>query len=256
MILWSRADLENWADAILKDFLKDKHETFAPIDIEALATNYLGLKINYDILSDDLEVYGISAFQDTVIDIKRNGELEQLKVKSDTIILETALHCDELKSVHRFTLGHEVAHQILRRWEKENVKTQMYNQPTVAFFRKQKNVSHKVDWNEWQANTLGAALIMPRRLIDECIFRLGSNSKLTIYGKDSLDMEGKQLVSNIKDFLGVSKTSVLIRLKQLGYVEYKSMDEYYEKILMERMKWSLCQEKRRLSCLPKRIWKL
>ena len=257
MIVWSRADLENWADAILKDYLKEHYEDFAPIDIERLAKEYLGLNVQYDTLSDSLEIYGVSAFQDTVIDLQRNGHHEQLNVEADTVILESALCCEELKITHRFTLGHEVAHQILRRWEKQNAKTTQQNQPAVAFSKKRKNVPPpQIDWNEWQANTLGSALIMPRRLVEECMFRFANNSKLIIYGRDSLDMEGRQLVSNIKDFLCVSKTSVLIRLKQLGFVEYRTMDEYYDKMQLERMKWSLWNEQKELLNRPKRTWKL
>ena len=256
MIMWSRADLENWADAILKDFLGEHFEDFAPIDIERLAKEYLGLSVEYDTLSDSLEVYGVSAFQDTVIDLLRNGIIEQINVKADTILLESALCCEELKTTHRFTLGHEAAHQILRRWERQNAKFVADKQPAVAFSRKTNTPPPERDWNEWQANTLGAALIMPRRLMEECLFRLGSTQKLTVYGRDSLDSEGKQIVNNIKSFLGVSKTSVLIRLKQLGLVEYKSMKEYDEVTFMERMVRTLWQERKEYSSLPKRTWRL
>lgn len=256
MIMWSRADLENWADAILKDFLKEDYDKFAPIDIERLVEEYLGITIKYDTLSDSLEVYGISAFKDAVIDIFRNGKVEQLNLKANTILLELALCCEELNATRHFTVGHEAAHQILRRWERQNCKLATDNQPAVAFSRKNNTPPSDRNWNEWQANTLGAALIMPRRLVEECLFRFGSTQKLTLYGRDSLDGEGKQIVDNIKNFLGVSKTSVLIRLKQLGLVEYKSMNEYDEITFMERMKRSLCQEQKEYSNLRKRTWKL
>ena len=256
MIIWSRADLDNWADAILKDFLADKYESFEPINIEALATDYLGLDIRYDSLSDNLDIYGVSAFQDTVIDLIINGNIKQLNVKADSIILEVALQCEELKTTRKFTLGHEAAHQILRRWERENVQVTHNLQPAVAFSRKNHGtILPQRDWHEWQANTLGAALIMPRRLIDECMFRLGCREKLTIYGRDSLDFSGRQFIENMKNFFGVSKTSIIIRLKQLGYVEYKPIQEYYEIMPIERMKWLLCQEQKQCSNLPKRTWK-
>lgn len=257
MILWSRADLENWADAILKDYLKEKYEEFAPVDIEGLAKDYLGLDVRYETLSDSLEIYGVSAFQNTVIELERNGRHEQLNIAADTIIFEIALCCDQLETIYRFTFGHEIAHQILRRWENQNLKSQNNNQSAVAFFKKiQNTTAQQMDWNEWQANTLGAALIMPRRLIEECMFRFANNSKLRIYGKDSLDMEGIQLISNIKDFLHVSKTSLLIRLKQLGFVEYKPIEEYYDKMQLERMKWSIWKEQKEFFNRPKQIWKL
>lgn len=48
MLNLSRIELENWADAILKDFLKDDYEAFAPINIE-----------KRDIVVDDCQVQGV-----------------------------------------------------------------------------------------------------------------------------------------------------------------------------------------------------
>lgn len=48
MLNLSRVELENWADAILKDFLKDDYEAFAPINIE-----------KRDIVVDDCQVQGV-----------------------------------------------------------------------------------------------------------------------------------------------------------------------------------------------------
>lgn len=243
MIIWSRLDLENWADAILKDFLKESFEAFAPIDIDRLTTEYLGLKIQYETLSDELDIYGISAFRDTNIELKRNGRIENVKVKANTVLIETALCSTALKGTRRFTVGHEAAHQILRRYEYQTVSMKDASQK-IAFFKKQSTESSEIDWSEWQANTLGAALIMPQRLIEECMFRFGDKSSITVYGKNQLNFDDSFLISNIKDFLGVSKTALLKRLEQLGYIEHKSIEEYYEIRTTERMKWLLWQERK------------
>ena len=96
---------------------------------------------------------------------------------------------------------------------------------------------------------------MPARLIDECMFRFGNKAKITVYGEDQLDFEDSLFTDNIKSFLGVSKTALLIRLKQLNYVEYKPIEEYAEKRNIERMKWLLWQEKQRILNRQKKLWK-
>ena len=252
MLKLSRIELENWADAILKDFLKDDYEAFAPINIEKLATEYLGLNLFYKNLSDNLDIYGVSAFQDTIIEIKRNGENEHLYVKANTILIETELQAKAFTPIRRFTIGHEAAHQILRRLEYQSSKH--FDDPQfVTMFNKSTSSTVRFDLTEWQANTLCAALIMPARLIDECMFRFGNKTKITVYGADQLDFEDSLFTDNIKSFLGVSKTALLIRLKQLNYVEYKPIEEYAEKRNIERMKWLLWQKKQRILNRQKKL---
>ncbi len=231
MITWSRADLENWADSIIKDFLGEDYTKFAPIDIMRLATEYLGLTVKYEKLSDQLDVYGVSAFQDTVIDLHRNGTIEKYPIKADTILLEQALQCCELYSTHRFTFGHETAHQILRRWENNNAVNVLQAGPDVAFSRKLPNTPQKErNWREWQADTLGASLLMPRRLVDECIFRFNVTDTITVYGQYSMIKTDRTHISNISGFLGVSKQAVIRRLLILGYAQRKPQSEFYERL--------------------------
>lgn len=74
---------------------------------------------------------------------------------------------EKQKNAHqrRFTLAHECAHQILFRLESEPVKNSLRSryrhQQTYAC----RDLKSKEDWNEWQADTLGAALLMPRSAV-------------------------------------------------------------------------------------------
>lgn len=254
MITWSRADLENWADEIIKDFLGADYTKFAPIDIHKLATEYLGLTVKYEKLSDNLDVYGVSAFRDTVIDLHRNGTIEKYPIKADTILLEESLQSPELYSTQRFTSGHETAHQILRRWENRHAIALLCKEPDVAFSLKHPNTPPpERNWREWQADTLGASLLMPRRLVDECIFRFGVSDTITVYGQYSMLKADRMHISNLSGFLGVSKQALIRRLLILGYAERKPQQEYYEKRMVDLL-WENKQESRLLR--PRRTYRL
>ena len=226
MVTWSRLDLENWADAILEDYLKERYESFAPIDLMQLATEYLGLTVCYDTLSDNLEIYGISVFDSTTLTLERGGETVEITVRPDTILMEAALLQEHLQGVHHFTLGHEIAHQILTRWEQ---RARMGEQvPALAYHKP----AQPRNWREWQADTLGSCLLMPRRLIDECLFRFGIDGQLTIYDRYYLAEKDKIKISSMARFLGVSKAALLNRLVTLGHAVRKPFNE-----LFERMWW-------------------
>ena len=79
------------------------------------------------------------------------------------------------------------------------------------------------DWNEWQANALAAAIIMPKKYI-ELLLR---NRRLTLYGK-RLNRPDRLLLANICDRLKVSRTAMTLRLKQLGYATVLPADAYYD----------------------------
>lgn len=73
------------------------------------------------------------------------------------------------------------------------------------------------DWNEWQANVLGAAILMPQKEIDLAMWYFAAGQQLFNY-------EGKfsyrdQLALNMlcRQF-GVSKSAAVIRLRHLGYI--------------------------------------
>ena len=81
------------------------------------------------------------------------------------------------------------------------------------------------DWNEWQANVLGAAILMPQREIDLAVAYYARGRKLISYDgtyaywdKVALDMICQQF--------GVSKTAAVIRLRQLGHLETRPYSEY------------------------------
>lgn len=105
----------------------------------------------------------------------------------------------------RFTLAHECAHQILFQMESGEVKQsfrRVYSERRPYSFRELKD---KEDWNEWQANALGATLLMPQAEIQRAMQRYAKGRKLTKYG-GRYSYADNLALSLLCQSLGVSKT--------------------------------------------------
>ena len=69
---------------------------------------------------------------------------------------------------------------------------------------------------------------MPTHLIYGLLKQEGYREKVKVYPRDRLLFDERRLIRNMTDFLGVSKSALLIRLKQLNLLDYRNWDEYLE----------------------------
>ena len=124
----------------------------------------------------------------------------------------------------RFTLAHECAHQILFQLDSDDRKIACHKRPEVR-----KNGSRVLrtqeDWNEWQANTLGAAILMPQSEVDRAMWFINSRKPLTCYGWRFYNKDQVK-IDTFCGVFGVSRSAAAIRLEQLGYLNRKKDYEY------------------------------
>lgn len=83
------------------------------------------------------------------------------------------------------------------------------------------------DWNEWQANALGAAILMPQSEVDRAMWFINSGKPLTCYGWRFYDKDQVKMDTFCGAF-GVSRSAAAIRLEQLGYLNRKKDYEYHD----------------------------
>ena len=81
------------------------------------------------------------------------------------------------------------------------------------------------DWNEWQANSLGAAILMPQSEVDRAMWYINSRKPLTCYGWRFYDKDQVK-IDTFCGVFGVSRSAAAIRLEQLGYLNRKKDYEY------------------------------
>lgn len=235
MIL-SQKNLEEMAAAVTKDFNwlffgaeAEKQNRFAlPTPIDQLASRYLGLSVSFEKLSDDGSVFGLTAYTDTEFLIEVDGRKKVLPLHQNQVILDAGFiqpgNVRKLCGKRRFTLAHECAHQILYQLEADDRK--------VACSRKRmpgasRSLRTQEDWNEWQANTLGAAILMPQAEVDRAMWYLNAGKPLTSYEGRFCDTDRRRMEVFTAAF-GVSKSAASIRLEQLGYLIKKRSYEYHD----------------------------
>lgn len=235
MIL-SHKQIEEIAAAVIKDFNEfffgsepDSVRIARATPIDQLAKDYLGLKVSFARLSFDGSICGLTAYADTEYIVEEIGVKRTISLKQNQVLLdESFIKPGQVKKFcgkRRFTLAHECAHQILFSMENEEVKAacqQKYSARTAYSLR---DLKSREDWNEWQANALGAAILMPQKEIDLAMWYFAG-------GKPLINYEGRFVyrdrlsLSLICSHLGVSKSAAVIRLRQLGYIEDRPYIEY------------------------------
>ena len=200
MIL-SQRQLEEIAASTTKDFNRfffgdeaDKPDRSAlPTPIDQFAKNYLGLRVSFARLSPDGSICGVTAYADTEYKITELGITRTLALKRNQVILDESFirsgNVQRLCAKRRFTLAHECAHQ-------------------------------------WQANVLGAAILLPQKEVDLAMRRFAETPLINYEGRYSY---GDHLTLRLFCRLfGVSKTTASIRLRQLGYMVDRPFSEYVD----------------------------
>ena len=222
MIL-SQEKIEEIAVAVIRDFQKsffgseaDDPTRFAlPTPIDQFASDYLNLKMSFQKLSSDGSIYGLTAYVDTEYQIEVDG--------SQRSIIEPE-NIRKLCGKRRFTLAHECAHQILFQLDADDRKIACHKRPEVR--KKGSRVLRtQEDWNEWQANSLGAAILMPQSEVDRAMWFINSRKPLTCYGGRFYDKDQVK-IDTFCGVFGVSRSAATIRLEQLGYLNRKKDYEY------------------------------
>ncbi len=228
MIL-SRQNIEEIASVLVDDYraacrLPGPGETGGPagVDIDRFAVGYLNLRINYQYLSPDNSFCGLTAFADTDYTYEVEGRRRTIWVPQSQILLNELFFWHDLREKlagqRRFTVAHECAHQILYQMGEEEGLIACRRTAPGGDVSAPRQPRTEADWNEWQANALGAALLMPLRDVDVAMRCLAPGRRL----RESAGWFGRSdwfVIKSCAALFGVSPKAITIRLRQLGYVE-------------------------------------
>ena len=217
----------------LEELSLDKRKYARATPIEQFATQHLGLEHIYTKLSDVGSVLGITAYGDTAYQYTEEGNVKTVPLLKNQVLLDTRLAPNKLRDTNRcrrrFTIAHECAHHILFRMEScENraICCWMYAMGQPFSMR---DLKTREDWNEWQANALASALLMPN---SEIIRVLGDNPRpLVSYGGMFTAMDRYALDTLCRQ-LKVSRREMIIRLRQLGYLIDRPVSQFNDSLKM------------------------
>lgn len=232
----SRRDIEAIAVHVTNNYKhlpRFRGQTVDRINPEILACELCGLHLNNHFhLSRDGMTLGITS--DGKADIlvyDKDGEPTIFFLDGATVLLERNLRNDPAqKGRYNFTLSHETSHQILSHLfpaSKGGVRNRMLR------YRGQAPRYPIQDWNEWQADCLASALLLPADLVWAALQRFGLEAGIPILNK-VFRREEYEKFCEMAQLLGASKQALAIRLKRLGLIGKEYLSDSYAMVRVEK----------------------
>lgn len=216
----SRNDIEAIAARIFDDYKRLPRHAGVPIarvDPLILATELCGLHIDHFHLSKDGYTLGMTSFNEFGVKVyDDSGQPCLYFLDGSTILVEKDLKDDPSQyGRYNFTLLHETAHQILSRLFPNSPRT---IQNRIVYYRGGSQQYPIQDWNEWQADNLASALLLPVEIVLEALYRFDLEHSIEILNKIYRPKEYERFCE-MAEFLGASKQALAIRLKRLGLLK-------------------------------------
>ncbi len=229
MIL-SYADIEHIAGAVSEDFYggtsADNERPFC-FPIERFASTYLGLSVAYARLSNDGSVLGVTAYQDTEYVVRAGDVKKIISLARNQVLLDKSLagfsESISAKRRRRFTLAHECVHQILFQLEAQEGTAACRKPYALCMARRPRLLRTREDWREWQANTLGSALLMPADRLAQAIRELHGELPLAFHDGYPT-MRSQLIIEHLCSRFSVSRAAMTIRLRQLGFITQNALE--------------------------------
>lgn len=220
------AEIDEICEGLIRQYEGVAYGT-RPIDIIDFAINYFKLKIMYvTIAEDDMNKLSFLSDGKTPIKVLYQGSVQSGIFPEKTILVDKFLKRPSERSRRLFCIAHEVFHYI------ESLLT---NSPVVAAFHTEYdfNQCYQIDElksmmsiRECQADRGAAALLMPARLLKNACMQFANNEPIRIYGENVFTTKDKEVLQDIANYLGVSYTALIIRMKQLKFFEKHKLQEY------------------------------
>lgn len=203
------------------------------VDPVLLAESLLHLNIDYMHLSLDGSILGMTSFTELGVEVFEGDDGDAYYfLDGKTVLVESELKNDvAMKGRCNFTVAHEASHQIFKMlFPKEYGAA---GTSPVHFYKANSEQRKPItDWEEWQANTLAANILLPKELIEQALFRFGLPEKIEMLNKVYALGIYKRFTA-MADFLGNSKKALAIQLRQLGILKKDYLDNPYRVLDLE-----------------------
>lgn len=230
MFILTSNQIEEIATMVLQEFMPWVLECPQRVDIEQLVADGLYLTIRNQMLGLNNAVLGMTAFED-VTGVPCLDDMYQpieIDLQGGTIIIHSWLQGYKYRARRRFTIAHEGAHWVLHRSfhspTNQQFQFRTQRQPYIACRSiniecKRHNLISDEDWEEWQADSLAASLLMPLAPFRQIAERLIHDSGRRFLTEGKVTRDYIEIVEEISDLFLVSKTAAEIRMKQLGLLK-------------------------------------
>ena len=189
----------------------------SPINLEQFASSVLGLNVKMLLLCSDGSILGLTVFQKCKFTVILGDETKLVEVfMPRDVVIDSALAANRCTGCRNFTIAHEVAHQILADLFPNDYGKAVKCRGYIAYRERNGQPS----WEEWQANTLAAELLMPTFLVNAEIERAALCLPNGILYKSASDSNYEKILE-MAARMGVSWSAIRTRLQQMQVINGK-----------------------------------
>ena len=224
----SRAELEEISEGLIRVYAaQHKNKVIQSIDIEHFITDFLKLRIEYTAFAEnDSGRIGFLADGQTPLLIYQDGRIIPFIFPKDTIVLDKFLLAEREQGRRRFTMAHEASHHILERMHADTNAARFHTEFDNERVYTPDELAQMFASREWQADTMGASLLMPKFIVENALAKFTNSKPIKIYGDTTFAKRDKEIIRKMAAYLGVSYTALVIRLRGLDMLEYHDISEY------------------------------
>jgi transcriptional regulator with XRE-family HTH domain len=229
-----KKDMDDEATAFLQKYYPEALEAPMPVPIADIAKAMELDIVQGSRITDDFSIFGEIYFTSgkaTLYDLFKISS-DTIDVKRGTILVDAYTFWERNLGCVKNTIAHEVYH-----WYKHRmyaaIKHILYGQDFVACrcpssmtYPKKNEEWTDVQRMEWQANNMAPRILMPYRT-----FRMKVDELLEKFNYAKSPIKPAVLTAiaeELREFYGVSKQSVLIRMMETGYKDAATIYQYDE----------------------------
>lgn len=194
------------------------------VDPEVFAGDLMGLSMAYHRLSPDGSILGATCCGCTILPIfDTPSSHDFFPLDGRTVLIERELIEEGAnQGRYHFTLMHEAAHQLLGLIFPVDMQGSRFR---VRYCMEGRTPGEDY-WDEWRANALTSAILMPVKMVRRNMKEFGLGEKIfrlnKVFAPEVYDRFHK-----MADYMGVSLQALSIRLTRLGLLKENYLDDSY-----------------------------
>ncbi len=220
----AKDQFDDIAEEFLNKYCPEALHNPMEVPINRIASDRMNLNLEFVNITDDLSVFGQIFFTDGSAEIYKRDtdEIVLVKVKEGTIFIDPDVFLKRNIGCVRNTIAHECVHWFKHR--PYHMMQTLYNKKMAVASKcptEEKSGNNikwaDEDWMEWQANGIAPKILMPKEMF-KIIAEDNNYLKRYLLNLHDSGIYFELAVNEISKFFNVSKQSVTIRLKELGYI--------------------------------------
>ena len=229
----SNVEIEEFCEALVLDYIRKHKAPIDYIDIRGLITDYLGLEIEFEsIVEEDETITAFIANGSRKLKIMKNGKVNEVLYPRKTMVIDKCYLAPDQRERCRFNMAHEAGHYLMNKLCNTNVAS--FNRDMdLSEYIPTEQLHNAFNINESRANKIAAALLLPRFVVENALKRFNKGEPIRIYGENVFDPEGRVIMKQMADLLGVRFQPLFIRLRQFGLLDYHPLEELLMKQILE-----------------------